>query len=66
VKEMNLSTREARKLLTVARKPCFRSLDEGLHLGYRQSLNGGAWVVRWYSAMACTRPPILTVGPTTF
>ena len=48
VKEVNLSTREARKRLAVARKPYFRSLDEGLHLGYRQSLSGSAWVVRWY------------------
>ena len=35
VREVNLSTREsARKRLAVAKKPYFRSLDEGLHLGY--------------------------------
>jgi integrase len=48
VREVNLSTREARKRLGVAKKPYFRSLDEGLHLGYRQSHAGSAWVLRWY------------------
>ncbi len=48
VREVNLSTREARKRLTVRRKPYYRTLDEGLHLGYRQSHTGSAWVIRWY------------------
>ena len=48
VREVNLSTREARKRLAVAKKPYFRSLDEGLHLGYRRSNSGSAWVLRWY------------------
>ena len=48
VREVNLSTREARKRLPVVKKPYFRSLDEGLHLGYRQSHSGSAWVLRWY------------------
>jgi integrase len=48
VKEVNLATKEARKRLAIAKKPYFRSLDEGLHLGYRASNSGGAWVLRWY------------------
>jgi integrase len=34
--------------LTIAKKPYYRALDEGLHLGYRKSQSGTAWVVRWY------------------
>lgn len=48
VREVNLATREARKRLPIAKKPYYRSLDEGLHLGYRRSHSGSAWVVRWY------------------
>ncbi|MBI1285908.1 MAG: tyrosine-type recombinase/integrase [Thiobacillus sp.] len=48
VREVNLSSREARKRLAVRRKPYYRTLDEGLHLGYRQSHSGSAWVIRWY------------------
>jgi integrase len=48
VREANLSTREARKRLAVRQKPYFRSLDEGLHAGYRRSHAGSAWVIRWY------------------
>lgn len=47
-KEANLSTREARGRLAIAHKPYFRSLDEGLHIGYRKSNSGTAWLVRWY------------------
>ena len=47
-KEANLSTREARSRLGVAGKPYFRALTKGLHLGYRKSHAGSAWVVRWY------------------
>ena len=46
--EKNLSTKEARSKLATQRKPYWRSLDVGLHLGYRASHSGGAWVVRWY------------------
>ena len=48
VKERNLSTRNARDALPIAHKPYFRSLDEGVHLGYRKSNSGTAWVLRWY------------------
>ena len=29
-------------------KPYYRSLDPGLHLGYRRSANGGSWLARIY------------------
>ena len=48
VREANLSTREARTRLAVAKKPYYRALDEGLHLGYRKNRSGSAWVIRWY------------------
>lgn len=44
----NVSTRGARSRLSVAGKPYFRALTVGLHLGYRKSRGGAAWVVRWY------------------
>jgi AcrR family transcriptional regulator len=47
-REANLSTRGARARLDVAGKPYFRALTMGLHLGYRKSRAGAAWVVRWY------------------
>lgn len=46
--EADLSTREARSRLDVAGKPYFRALTVGLHLGYRKSRAGAAWVVRCY------------------
>jgi integrase len=49
VREVNLSTREARGRLKARKKPYYRSLAAGLHLGYRKSASGAAWVVRWYA-----------------
>jgi integrase len=48
VREVNLSTRAARERLKPSGKPYFRSLDQGLHLGYRKGVRGAAWVTRWY------------------
>jgi len=48
IREANLATRESRKRQKVSGKPYWRKLDEGLHLGYRKSQAGSAWVVRWY------------------
>ena len=30
-------------------KPYYRSLDQGLHVGYRKGVRGAAWVTRWYA-----------------
>ena len=48
IREVNLSTRAARDRLKPSGKPYYRSLDQGLHLGYRRGLRGAAWVMRWY------------------
>jgi len=48
VREVNLTTKEARRRLTTRKKPYYRHLDAGLHLGYRRSASAAAWVVRWY------------------
>jgi hypothetical protein len=47
-REVNLSTRAARERLKPSGKPYYRSLDQGLHLGYRKGLRGAAWVTRRY------------------
>jgi hypothetical protein len=39
-REVNLSTRAARERLKSSGKPYYRSLDHGLHLGYRKGLRG--------------------------
>jgi len=44
-----LDTRTARSRLKARGKPYFRSLEPGLHLGYRKPLSGpGKWVARHY------------------
>ena len=50
VRDPKLETRTARKVLKARGKPYYRSLEQGLHLGYRK-LRGGAgrWVVRHYT-----------------
>jgi integrase len=48
VRDQNLETRSARGRLKPSPKPYYRSIDPGLHLGYRKGKNGGRWVVRWY------------------
>jgi hypothetical protein len=47
-REVNLSTRAARERLKPSGKPYYRTLDQGLHLGYRKGVRGSAWVTRCY------------------
>jgi hypothetical protein len=42
-----LKTRSAGRLKP-SPKPYYRTIDTGLHFGYRKGRNGGRWVVRWY------------------
>jgi hypothetical protein len=50
VRDTNLDTRTARSRLKARRKPYYRQLEPGLHLGYRKPLSGaGKWVVRFYA-----------------
>ena len=48
VRDAKLETRTARDELKVSGKPHFKSIDSGLHLGYRKGKRGGKWVIRWY------------------
>lgn len=49
-RDANLETRTARGRLAVRGKPYYRSLEPGLHLGYRKHKAGaGKWVVRLYN-----------------
>jgi integrase len=49
VRDTNLDTRTARSRLRARRKPYYRQLEPGLHLGYRRPLSGtGKWVARYY------------------
>jgi integrase len=50
VRDSNLETRTARLRLKPGRKPYFRLIEPGLHIGYRRLITGpGTWVVRAYS-----------------
>ena len=46
VQEVALGSRTPRLKLKVRTKPYWRALEQGLHLGYRRSPTGGAWVGR--------------------
>lgn len=47
VRDTNLETRTARLRLTARRKPYWRVLESGLHVGYRRTKDGGGtWVAR--------------------
>jgi integrase len=49
VRDENIGSRNARLSLTPRRKPYFRAIAQGLHLGYRRNRTGnGSWVARRY------------------
>jgi integrase len=50
VADKNLDSKEARRKLKPRTKPYFRTIERGLHLGYRRLSNGaaGPWVARHY------------------
>jgi integrase len=49
VRDENIGSRNARLALTPRRKPYFRAIAQGLHLGYRRNRSGnGSWVARRY------------------
>ncbi len=52
VRDTKLDSSSARRKLPVSGKPYYRSLEPGLHLGYRKGKKGGRWVVRWYDTEA--------------
>jgi integrase len=49
VRDVALETRAARARLRSQGKPYYRTIEEGLHLGYRKPVSGaGKWVLRHY------------------
>lgn len=49
IRDASLDTRTARSRLQPSGKPYYRSLEHGLHLGYRKPRSGtGKWVARHY------------------
>jgi integrase len=48
IRERKLDSPAARAKLKPSGKPYWRSIDTGLHLGYRKGLTGGKWVLRRY------------------
>lgn len=49
VKDTRIDTRAARRSLPCQSAPYWRTIHEGLHLGYRKGKRGGKWVLRWYN-----------------
>jgi integrase len=48
VRDSNLETRTARGRLKSRKKPYWRSIDRGLHLGYFKGAKAGRWLLRCY------------------
>ena len=49
VKDAKLDTRAARWRLKPRREPYWRSISEGMAVGYRKGSNAGTWIARHYS-----------------
>jgi integrase len=60
VRERKLDSPAARAKLKACGKPYWRSIDPGLHLGYRKGLAGGKWVARRY--LGDERYAVETIG----
>jgi integrase len=50
LQDAKLDTRAARLRLKKRREPYWRSISEGLAVGYRKGAKGGTWIARHYSA----------------
>jgi integrase len=62
VRDAKLESRAAREKLTARGKPYYRSIDEGLHIGYRKhAKGGGVWVLRRYTGEGAYA--VETIGP---
>lgn len=48
LRDSTLDSRTARLRLSISGKPYYRSLEKGLHLGYRRGKTAGRWVARYY------------------
>src|SRR5262245_10301502 len=52
VQDANLGTRERRAKLKARKKPYYRAIDQGRHLGYYKGARGGAWLARYFKGAA--------------
>ena len=50
LQDAKLDTRAARLRLKKRREPYWRSISEGLAVGYRKGVKGGTWIARHYSS----------------
>jgi integrase len=50
LRDAKLDTRASRQRLRQRREPFWRSISEGLAVGYRKGSKGGTWIARHYSA----------------
>ena len=48
VRNAKLESREARRRLTVRKRPYYHLLDQGRHLGYYKGSRGGTWIARLF------------------
>src|SRR5208282_886755 len=48
VRAATIDTRTARRRLTARRKPYWKAIEQGRHLGYYKGARGGSWVARFY------------------
>ena len=48
VRDANLETRTARARLPVRRKPHWRKIDQGSHIGYYKGKRAGTWIARYF------------------
>ena len=49
LRDAKLDTRASRLRLKTRREPYWRSISEGLAIGYRKGIKGGTWIARHYS-----------------
>ena len=47
VRDTRIETRTARLKLAAKHEPYWRSIDEGMHLGYRKGKRKGSWLARF-------------------
>ncbi|MEX1205655.1 MAG: tyrosine-type recombinase/integrase [Dongiaceae bacterium] len=48
VRDTKLETREARARLARRKKPHWRTIDQGAHVGYYKGARGGSWIARYF------------------
>jgi integrase len=48
VRDANLETRTARAKLKARKKPYYRTIEQGRHLGYYKGARGGTWLARYF------------------